>query len=221
MEEYKPFDQETDHRYNTKPGIAIVPGSPMQREMQKFEQLPHSKWALGNPGNPYVFRQFPMMVYKAKKGPNGAIACRAGRPDPYHAWRDHTELLRAEEAAERFNKECEKTVHNEEELQKALEMGYRSDLQEAVDWAIAKEKAIGTETAHRNWDDRNMSEAARAEIDKQTKDAGGAHQPEKIAAPAHKPTEVYGAQCEGVTSKGLRCSRKATKGKFCKSHVTA
>ena len=160
------------------------------------------------------------MVYKAMRF-QGRLACRAAEPDPYHNWRDHTELLRAQEAAHRFNEQCQKTVHNEEELQKAYEQGYRSDLQEAVDWAIAKEKAVGTETAHRNYDDRNMSDAAKAEIAQQTQDAGGAHQPEKIEAPSNKPTEVYGAQCEGKTAKGLRCSRKATKGKFCKSHLTA
>jgi hypothetical protein len=163
-QEPAPLNQEQDPRYNTEPGLAIIPGSSYQKEMAKWEQFPDSKWALGQPGNAYVYRPFPKMLYKAERR-NGKIACMEAAPDRYE-YKDDRAFQFAEEAARRFTDKCQLTVHNDVEMSRAMEIGYRESPKEAEEFIAAKERGESKEIAHRNYDDRNMSENAKAEIAK-------------------------------------------------------
>src|SRR5262245_54529633 len=79
--EYKPRNQDTDPLYNREPGIALVPGSNFVKEVAKFEQF-HSPFTIGaQPGNPYTYRPYPKMLYKADKF-NGKIVCMGAHPNP-------------------------------------------------------------------------------------------------------------------------------------------
>jgi hypothetical protein len=169
-EEITGVNQETHLEFNREPGLAVIPGSNMHREMAKWEQFP-SKWTEGvGPGRPYAKREFPKMVYKAKRY-NGAPACMAAPPDPLMI-PNPGEFMRAEAMAQRFNEECQKIVADEKEYTKAREMGYCDSPEDAVAWLISKDQKFTKEEAHRAYDDRNLSNAAQAEI-KAAKEAVG------------------------------------------------
>jgi hypothetical protein len=169
MTEYKPFNQDSDPTYNREPGIAVIPGSNYQKEMAKHEQFPHDKWAFGNPGNPYTYRPYPKMLYRAEHF-NGQVRCMAAPPDSYD-FKDDREFKRAEEAALRFTDKCQRIVNSQEEQARAWEDGWRESPAEAVARLEARDRELSTAAAHRAYEDRNMSEAARREIAAELKDA--------------------------------------------------
>lgn len=158
----KVFNQETEPTWNREPGIAVVPGSNYQQEMARFEQFPHDKWAFGSPGNPYTYRAFPKMLYRAERY-EGNIACMAAEPDAY-LFRDPRDYERAQIAARKFTERCQLVVNDEREMQKAMENGWRESPGEAVDALKAREAARSEAAAVRNYEDRNMSEGAKREI---------------------------------------------------------
>jgi hypothetical protein len=101
------------------------------------------------------------------------------KPDHYH---------RACEAHDRFNQSCTLIVKDEMEMQKAMEGGWRESPSEAVTCLIERDKLISRQDAHREYEDRNMSEAARAEV-AAVKDArGGEPVPEKVEERKSKPS---------------------------------
>jgi len=158
MADYRSFNPETAAEDNREPGVVIIPGSNYAKEMAKFEQFP-SKYS-ENPGNPYVYRPFPKMVYKAELY-QGMIRCMAAvSPNEYV---DVNQQMRAEEAARQFTEKCQRTVKDDRELQVAMEMGYRETPTEAVAWLEAKQRSIADAAAERNYADRNMSEKAKVE----------------------------------------------------------
>ena len=68
------INEQTDPRYNREPGIVLIPGSNYVNEVAKFEQQP-TKYTVGTvPGNPYVFRPFPKMLFRAELY-NGKAIC--------------------------------------------------------------------------------------------------------------------------------------------------
>ena len=140
-------------------GIQLNPGSEWAKELQKFEQWPTA--SAPRPGNPYQYRPFPKMVYKADKF-NGKIASHAV-VGPQWEYKDADEYRRQEESAAKFTESCQRIVKDERELQKAYEEGYRGDPVEAVEYLKAKDRAISTATAERHYADQKMSEAAQRE----------------------------------------------------------
>lgn len=163
QEEYAPRNQETDPTYNTEPGIAYAPGSLWQREMLKFEQFPWTRIAQGmTPGNPYVKREFPKMLYRAHHY-QGQVRCMAAPPD-VGMFTSQQELLRAEESARRFNESCCRVVQDEREMTRAMQEGWREHPDEAVAFVKARDEAVSTAAAHRAYEDRNLSEKAKREI---------------------------------------------------------
>jgi len=161
-EEFRPVNQETDPRYNAEPGIAVIPGSRAAREYAKFEQF-HSRFTTGAaPGNEYRFREYPLMLYKASKW-RGVVACIA-TVGPEEEYRDPRERERQEEAAIRFTAANQTIVKNDAEKARAFEQGFRDTPDDAVAFVLRRDDAIAKETAHRKYDDRNMSDAAKAEI---------------------------------------------------------
>lgn len=182
-ENFRPFNQDTHPEYNTEPGEIIIPGSNRAREMAKWEQFP-SKWTAGfPPGNPYTYRQFPKMVYRAERF-EGNVICGAVQPDP-SMFTSVGEYNVALNKANALDSRCQRVVHTPEELQRAMEAGFRESPAEACEHAHARETRIANETAVRIYQDRNMSEAARAEAELVTQAEGGQHQPvitpEKVA----------------------------------------
>jgi hypothetical protein len=177
--EYKPRNQETDNRYNREPGIEINQGSNYALEMQKHEQFP-SKYGQ-NPGNPYRYRPYPKMLYRAENY-KGKLVCMAAQPDPGE-FSNPGEFQRAEESARRFTEKCQTVVNDEREYQRAMESGWRESPDEAVAFLSKRERDVSTATAERNYDDRNMSEPAKREIEAAVQAAGGVHVPEIAEQP--------------------------------------
>lgn len=160
--EYQPLNQETDPSYNREPGIAVVPGSNMQKEMNKFEQFPFSKWSAGGqPGRPYEYRPFPKMVYKAERK-DGRISCMAAPPseDDFPTAKAYEQ---ARQAAIRFTEKCQRVVDTPEELSRAFEEGWRESPQAAIEFIEGRDRAQADAAAHRNYEDRGMSDAAKRE----------------------------------------------------------
>lgn len=153
------FDQETAKDYNREPGIVIVPGSNYAKEMAKFEQFPSAYGA--NPGNPYVYRPFPKMLYRAELW-QGKPLCMAADPNPVD-FSNPNELNRVQEQARQFTEKCQRIVNDEREYQKAMENGWREHPSEAVEYLQGRLRSEANAAAERNYADRNMSDSAKVE----------------------------------------------------------
>lgn len=184
----KTFNENTDPEWNTEPGIAVIPGSKFQKHMAQFEQFPYSKFANGNPGNPYVYRPFPKMVYRAQDY-NGKNVCNAVEPD-ISEFANQGEWQRALTKANRFNQECQLIVNNEQELQRAFEANYRESPQEAIALLESKKAAHARAAAELNYEERRMSEPARREVaaERAATDGHLAEVPRKRGRPRKNPT---------------------------------
>lgn len=174
--EYRPRNQERDPNYNREPGIAIIPGSNYAKEMAKFEQFDSKFTAGSRPGNPYVYRPFPKMLYRAQHH-NGVAICMGAPPRP-DDFANPNEYERACRQAEQVTRDCQKIVNNELEMSRAMEDGWREDPAKAVEYLRNRDKERSTVTAHRNYEDRNMSEPAKREIAAAIEAVGGDHIPE-------------------------------------------
>jgi len=179
---YRPRNQETDSLWNREPGIVVVPGSNYANEMQKFEQFP-SKYG-NEPGNPYVYRPFPKMVYKAEEW-KGKVACLAAPPDPAE-FANPAEFQRTEEQARKFTDRCCRIVQDETDYLTARADGWRDSPSDAVVAGLERQRSIGTAAAERNYSDRSMGELAKREIAQRVADAGGEHQPEIPETPIRR-----------------------------------
>jgi hypothetical protein len=147
--------------YNVEPGIVVVEGSKYQQYMRQFEQFPSALSGRQGPGNPYTYRPFPKMVYKAERF-EGKVACMAAPPDSY-MFKDNREYERAVQMAEKFTERCQRIVNNEVELSKAYEAGYRESPQEAVDFVLGRDAKAAEAAAHLNYEDRNLTGPALEE----------------------------------------------------------
>jgi hypothetical protein len=98
--------------------------------------------ALAEAEKPYVYRPYPTMLYRAKK--DGQRVTLAG-------------------GGQDIDPRCMLVVHSEEEEAKAKREGWRNSPQEALDFQVGLDRDVAQAAAERNWDDRNMSEAAKAE----------------------------------------------------------
>lgn len=159
---YQPKNQEADSLYNREPGISVVPGSNFAREVAKFEQFP-TIWTAGSaPGNPYTYRPYPKMLYRAEHY-KGKAVCMATEPNARDFY-DDNEFSRAAEDARRFTERCQMIVGNDSERSKAFENGWRESPAEAVAYLLERDGKHATEAAHRAHDDRNMGELAKREL---------------------------------------------------------
>lgn len=164
-------DQETDRRYNREPGIAVVPDSEFSKEMERHEQFP-SRWG-PNPGNPYTYRPFPKMLYRAEEV-SGKIVCLAAPVNPAY-FTDAQELERAETRADQLNKRCTMEVQSEDEMQKAMENGWRHSPEEACQYLEERLHQRAVDETHRAYEDKGMSEKARREVIARRDELQGAH----------------------------------------------
>jgi hypothetical protein len=94
---------------------------------------------------PDRFMQFPKMVYKARRPDSGGpILCVDPRDE---AWTGRNQMI----------------VNDESEWMRAKDDGWRDTPQEAVAHANALEDAIAMAAAQRAYEDKRLSEKARAE----------------------------------------------------------
>lgn len=169
--------QARDPRFNMEPALIEVPGTPYAREMAKFER-------------PYRYQPYPRMLYKAERR-DGQIMCGAPEPKPWEFQAERA-YLSAVESARRFTETCQAVVNSDSERSRFMEMGWRESPEEAIAFVDSREKAESQEIAHRNYDDRNLSENAKAEISAAESEAGVplAEIPEKRRGPGRPRKEA-------------------------------
>lgn len=144
----------------------INPDGNEARELAKFEQFPSAITSTYGVGNPYRYREYPRMLYKAFRDENGQIKSIKGEPHPAEFQRslDPSNALRlAQEAVVVWNSQCTKVVGNDAEYQAARESGWCPSPTDAVAWCQAREHSQAQAVAERNYQDRNMSDKAKAE----------------------------------------------------------
>ena len=156
-------DQDRNPEYNAEPGIIIVEGSKYQQYMRQFEQHHGPMAGRQGPGNPYTYRPFPKMVYRAEHW-DGVPRCMAAEPDSY-LFKDPREFERAQVTAQKFTERCQRIVNNEQELQRAYEAGYRESPEEAVAYLRARDGEKSDAAARLNHEDRNITGPAKRERD--------------------------------------------------------
>lgn len=137
-----------------------------ERERAKHEQLERDvDWRSGlKPGNPYVFRMYPKMLYRAQQMRNGKWSVSEGEPSKY-AFVDPNQWERAREEVLAFNKSCQFIVNSEMEHIRMRENGegWRDSMGEAMEHRAALNDAISDAAATSNWEERLMSDKAKAE----------------------------------------------------------
>lgn len=151
------------------------------KEEAKWEQFERDCPRGLSPGNPYVKRLYPWMLYKAHQMPNGKFAVSQDEPT-FFGFRDANEWQRAKDEATRFTTSCQRTVMSETEHERARADGWRNSPQEALDFQASLQKLMGDEAARQNFADKNMSEKALEEKRKLEADHFG-HLPEIPAQP--------------------------------------
>jgi len=133
-----------------------------------FEQ-PH--YRPDAPGN-----QFPRMMYKAQKGPDGLVRCDAGQGIPRHHFQSDAAYEASLRRDEAFNNECRMIVGSDDkgkalppaqceaQYKAALESGWRDSAEDAIALVRHYETVVkGTAHLQRLKQEEGMSEAARAE----------------------------------------------------------
>lgn len=126
-----------------------VGGRLISRDSEEGKEL--LKWE-----KPYRFEKYPLMVYRARRRPDGIVSVGEG---------DDAAFGGKMGAAETWTNGCQMIVRSEQEHQKAKENGWRDTQAEAIEAFEAKERKLGQAAAERAYEDRNMSEAAKAEVE--------------------------------------------------------
>lgn len=148
--------------------IVISPSSELGKELRKWEQSP-TPLAIDEegdmrPGNPYQFRPFPVMLYKAFPRPNGQVRCMEAMPSPY-LYTSPDQYERAVLEVESFNKSCQRIVTDERERSTAYAQGWC----DTPDLALAKAEALAQDVANAAaeaaYGASRMRETARREFD--------------------------------------------------------
>ena len=163
-------------------GVIITPESDLGKELAKWEQ--HHTPYIGHgqkPGNPYVYRPFPKMVYRAVKKPNGKVVCMEPLPQPV-GFRDTNDYLIALNQAEAIKKQCFRIVQSEDEYLVAKGQGWCDDPIAALAQFEREEQAFGNAAAEAAFAAQRMSEKARAEFTA-AQDDTIAHVADVVAAP--------------------------------------
>lgn len=145
-------------------GIVISPDSELGKELCKHEQ--HRTRYVGEdqqPGNPYVYRPYPAMVYMAHKRPDGVVLCMDVPPDAY-LFADDKVYARACLSVETFNKRCSKIVTSEDEHRRAKNEGWRDSPTDALERHEAMEQEIARASAEALHAAQRMTPKAKEEL---------------------------------------------------------
>lgn len=164
--------------------MVISPESAYGKELAKFEK-------------PWVFVEFPKMLYRAIKV-DGKNICMMGAPDswgfPDAATHQHAILK-----AEAITKSNQRIVQNADEEQRAYGEGWRTSPTLALEHAEALDNAIGTAAAEANFHARRMGEGARREHQEAT---DSTHEHVVDVKPKRKYTRKSKAKPVAVTGSG-------------------
>ena len=118
---------------------------------------------------PDGYEPYPMMLSKAIKKDNGQWSV-CEMPPPRHAYppgqTGDVAWDQAVRYAEEWTKQCQLTVRNQDEYDRAIQAGWVLGQDAAIAKAKAWDKAIADAAAERNYRDRNISDRARAEVDR-------------------------------------------------------
>ena len=128
--------------------MAIVhnPDSDYAREMEKWNQ-PTSNGGFGAAR----FEEYPLMVFKAFKRENGRVMCG----DPLATVGD------AE--GEAFSRSCQLIVRNNDERDRAMDDGWSTAPDKAIEKFERDMQSIAEVTAQRHFADQGLSDLAKAE----------------------------------------------------------
>lgn len=138
---------------------SIVRGTNYSKEMRKWD-LPKSKGGHNADG----FEAYPWMLYKAQKI-NGKHLVFKPEP-PRESFPTDDQWRRSCEMVAQFNQSQTRTVNNPDEHEKARRDGWRDNPTEALAFLDGLENDIAKAAAHRAYEDRNLSEKAKAEVAK-------------------------------------------------------
>jgi len=154
-------------------GIVINPHSPLGKELRKWEQHQSELTPRGTqPGNPYVYRPYPKMLYKARIQRNGQAACLMPAPDPYAF--DRADLYERDVlAVDSFNKSCQRIVADESQERIAKGQGWCDDPQSALAQFEREQQEIGNAAAEAAFYAKRMSDTAQREFQQA---AGATHE---------------------------------------------
>lgn len=144
--------------------IVINPHSALGKELRKWEQHRTELVPRGsNPGNPYVFRPYPRMLYRAQALPNGKTACMMPQPSPYE-YQSASEYERACLLKESFDRLCQRIVPDEGAERIAVGQGWSLTAPDALARAEQEARAIGQAAAEAAYAASRMSDKAKAEL---------------------------------------------------------
>lgn len=147
--------------------VIITPDSELGKELRRWEQH-NTKLALDNdgvfkPGNPYVFRPYPKMVYKAVKKENGKVVCMVPLPEPVHFALQNA-YLAAVADAEALNARCHKIVESEQQWMVAKGQGWCESPEAAIEQFEREEQALGNAAAEAAFAASRMSDKAQRDF---------------------------------------------------------
>ena len=145
-------------------GLVINPHSALGKELRKWEQHRTELVPRGtNPGNPYVYREYPKMLYRAQRLPNGQSGCLAQHPNPY-TFERADQFERAVLMVESFNRSCTRVVSDESQERIAIGQGWALDPKAAMAVYEQEQQAIGNAAAEAAYAAQGMTSKARAEL---------------------------------------------------------
>src|SRR5437660_2735169 len=143
-------------------GLVINPHSALGKELRKWEQHRTELVPRGtNPGNPYVYREYPKMLYRAQRLPNGQSGCLAQHPDPYQFERAD-QFERAVLMVESFNRNCTRIVSDESQERIAIGQGWALDPKAAMAVYEQEQQGSGNAAGEAAHAAQGMTSKARA-----------------------------------------------------------
>lgn len=150
-------------------GVVINYESELGKELLKWEQFPKhmADGTVLQPGNPYTYRPYPKMLYKAQQWRNGKMLTAAPAVSPF-GWTDPNQYQQALLEAEAFNKTCYRIVKDEGQHAIAKGQGWVETQPDALEQAEQDRADAMREAAEAAFAAQGMGEKARAEFDAAT-----------------------------------------------------
>lgn len=182
-----PLDQDAP------PSVVIAPHSALGKELRKWEQhITHLTPAGTRPGNPYVYRPFPKMLYKAEKHPqSGQPVCVMANPHPWH-YASADELQHAQNMQASWNTNHQRIARDEGEEALAKGQGWANSPAEALELFERSRIDISRVAAEANYTAARMGDQAQREW-KEAADATADHVVDVQGKKRGRPAKVVTA----------------------------
>lgn len=156
---------ELPHDEEALGGIVINPNSELGKELRKHEQHRTELVPRGtNPGNPYVYRPYPAMLYRAQRHPRtGKGSVVEVPPHPMHC-KDDKDYERQCLETESFNRSNQRIVKDEFEAAIASGQGWCETPIAAMDRYEMDQIELGNLSAQAAYGVQKMSGKAKEEF---------------------------------------------------------